>query len=128
MTHWRWLLWSMYVVAWTVALLFPSVPQTGMEGLDKLIAPHHILVAKTVHVSAYAVLTILTAWLNAPMRYRWLLMFLLMAHGTATELGQLTMNELHWSVRNGDLRDVAFDNLGVLLGVLVSLKWWLRET
>jgi hypothetical protein len=123
----RWLLWSLYAIAWTTALLYPIKPETGVQVLDEFISPNRYLIAKSVHVTAYAVFTILTAWLHAPLRYRWLLMFVLMAHGTATELGQLGMNELGWSQRTGGLPDVGFDNLGVLLGVLLSRKWWIAE-
>jgi hypothetical protein len=30
-------------------------------------------------------------------------------------------------VRVGHLHDVAYDNLGVLIGLLVGWKWWMRE-
>jgi hypothetical protein len=124
---WRWLIWSAYLSAWTSGLLFPVPPRTGVDMLDETIEPHRYAVHKAVHVAAYAVLTLLTAWLNVPMRWRWLLVFLLMAHGTATEMGQWGMRELHWSIRIGHLHDVAFDNLGVLIGLAVSWKWWMRE-
>jgi hypothetical protein len=126
-TRWRCLIWTVYVTAWTVALLYPVLPTTGLEGIDEVISLHRYLIAKSVHVSAYAVLTILTAWLHAPSRYRWLFVFFLMAHGTATEMGQWIMRELVWSMRIGHLHDVAYDNLGVLIGLLVSWKWWTRE-
>ena len=84
MYRWRWHFWSVYVVLWTTALLFPVIPETGFEDVDEFISPHRYLLAKSVHVSAYAVMTLLTAFLNAPMRYRWLLVYFLMAHGTAT--------------------------------------------
>jgi hypothetical protein len=127
-TRWRWVLWSIYLIAWTVALLYPVPPETGVEQIDEFISPHRYVIAKTVHVSAYAVLTLLTGWLQTPLRSRPLLMFIVMAHGTLTELCQLAMTELEWSVRIGHLRDVAFDNLGVLIGLLLSWKWWTRES
>jgi hypothetical protein len=126
-SRWRWHFWSVYVLAWTIALLYPVVPETGISDVDEFIEPHRYLLAKSVHVSAYAVMTLLTAWLNAPMRYRWLLVYFLMAHATATEMGQWAMRELEWSVRVGHLHDVAFDNVGVLIGLLVGWKWWMQE-
>jgi VanZ family protein len=125
--RWRWHFWSVYVVLWTTALLFPVIPETGFEDVDEFISPNRYLLAKSVHVSAYAVMTLLTAFLNAPMRYRWLLVYFLMAHGTATEMGQWTMREMQWSVRIGHLHDVAFDNVGVLIGLLLGWNWWMRE-
>jgi hypothetical protein len=123
----RWLLWTCYVMAWTIALLYPSHPETGLREIDDWLEPIHYAVAKSVHVSAYMVLTLLTGWVRAPMRYRWLLMFFVMAHGTATEMGQLITNEMGWSSRLGDLRDVAFDNFGILLGLLIGWKWWMAD-
>jgi hypothetical protein len=37
------------------------------------------------------------------------------------------MNELGVSERHGDLPDVGYDHVGILLGVLASWKWWVRE-
>jgi hypothetical protein len=125
--RWRWLFWSAYVVLWTTALLFPVVPETGITEIDDFIAPNHYPVAKIGHVTAYAVMTLLTAWLNAPMRYRWLLVFFLMAHATATEMGQWTMRWMAWSERIGHLHDVAYDNVGVLIGLLLGWRWWMQE-
>jgi hypothetical protein len=125
-SRWRWVVWVGFVVAWTVALLYPVVPHGGVERLRE--ESFRYFVAKTVHLSAYAVFTILTGWLRAPLRFRPLLMFVLMAHATATEMGQWWMNDvMHWSERTGHLHDVAYDNVGVLLGLLVSWKWWVRE-
>jgi VanZ family protein len=125
--RWRWLIWGVYVTAWTIALLYPRAPHAGVEEIDALIEPSRYLIAKSIHVSAYAVMTLLTAWLGAPLRYRWLLVFLLMVHGTATEMGQWSMQVAGWSVRIGQLHDVAYDNLGVLIGLLIGWKWWTRD-
>jgi hypothetical protein len=127
MLRWRWWIWGAYVTAWTVALIYPVVPQVGLEGTPELLTIR-MIVAKTVHISAYAVLAALTGWVRAPMRYRALLVFFLMAHGTATEMTQLAMEELGWSARHGELHDVAFDNLGILIGILAGWKWWMEES
>lgn len=119
----RWLIWSVFLVVWTVGLLYPSPP--SLHDLDEMISPFRYAVAKTVHVTAYAVLAILTGWLRVAPRYRWLMMFVIMAHATATEMGQWVSNEvLHISMRSGELYDVAYDNGGILLGLLASWKWW----
>src|SRR5262245_64698327 len=117
---WRWVIWAAYVAAWTAALL-SRVPEgdwgaigSGEERIDL-----KNLFGKTVHVSAYAVLAGLTGWLRVSSRRRWLLLFFVMAHGTATELLQLHAT----SYRTGCLEDVALDHLGVALGLLVTWKW-----
>jgi VanZ family protein len=114
----RWLIWLAYVVAWTAALVLP-VPDTGDWTVEELGIDFRTVFAKSVHIGAYAVMTGLTAWLRVPVRYRPLLVLFLMAHGTVTELLQLTVSH-----RSGQLADVAFDNLGVILGMLLTWRWW----
>ena len=70
-------------------------------------------------------LAILTGWLRAPVTQRFLLMFLLMAHATVTELIQEATFEV--AGRSGELHDVGFDHLGIALGVMLSWKWWTLE-
>ena len=117
---WRWLIWLAYVSVWTGSLLAP-VPEgdwtvgSGEQRLDL-----KYLLGKALHVSAYAVLAGLSGWLRVPYRRRWLLVFFVTAHGTATELLQLH-TPLH---RTGCLEDVGLDNLGVGLGLLLTWKWW----
>lgn len=120
--NYRWLIWSVFLVLWTIGLLYPTSPQ--LHQIDEIIEPFRVVIAKTVHVSAYAILAILTGWLRVAPRYRWLMLFVIMAHGTATEMGQWITKEMHISTRTGELYDVAFDNAGILLGLLVSWRWW----
>lgn len=126
MYRWRWVIWSVYLSAWTIAILYPVPPQTGIEHIDAVELNRYI-VAKSAHLCGYALLAILTGWLRAPLRYRWQLVFVVMAHGTATEMGQWAMREMHMSIRMGQLHDVAYDNVGTLIGVLASWKWWMQE-
>jgi hypothetical protein len=116
---WRWWIWGIYLTAWSVALLVP-VPQhpwiVGEFHVDR-----KVLFAKAVHLSAYTVLAILTGWLRAPVRLRFLLMFLLMVHGTVTEVLQYT---LEFIGRHGELLDVALDNAGIAVGTLIAWRWW----
>jgi hypothetical protein len=113
----RWLLWLAFLGLWTTALLVP-VPRLGLTfgglGVDS-----KDVLAKAVHVMAYAAFAVLTGWLRVPVRLRWLPLFFVTAHGTLTELlQQLTLT------RTGSLTDVGWDNLGVALGLLASWKWW----
>lgn len=119
---WRWLLWAALLACWTVLLLVPEPPSPS-GSLGEFIAGRKFLISKTIHVTAYAFFGILTAWLHAPARYRWLLVYLLMAHAGLTELIQL-----NFSSRSGSLRDMALNFLGIFLGILASWKWWTEET
>jgi VanZ family protein len=116
----RWLVWLTFVVLWTTALLvpIPAHPLT-LAGADPNL---RFDVAKTIHVLAYALFTMLTGWLGVRARLRWLLLFVVMAHAPATELLQQLMAS--YTGRTGALADVGFDHLGVALGLVVSWKWW----
>ena len=113
----RGIFWLVYLAVWTVLLLMP-IPGGALSGLPWL-AGWKFTFAKTLHVTAYAVLAMLGGWMRVPCRFRWLLLFLIMVHGTGTELLQLNI-----PTRTGDVRDVGLDNLGVALGLLLTWKWW----
>jgi VanZ family protein len=117
MPRWRWLVWLVYVAALSAALLAPvpsAEPLSAELGVDV-----NLYVSKTVHVVAYALLAALAGWVRAPVRWRWLLAFVVAGHGTLMELFQsLTPH------RSGALADVVLDQLGVGLGLLLSWKWW----
>jgi VanZ family protein len=119
----RWLIWSIYFVAWTAGLLHPDPFDTLQSTLhvEKLDINFKFFLAKGLHISAYALLTILTGWLATPIRWRWLLMFILMAHGPLTERLQMEVPG-----RTGSLRDVLFDMAGISLGLVVSWPLWSR--
>ena len=118
MTPYRWLIWTFFTLAWTLALVLP-IPERVSDSLDDLTWGRKVFFAKSCHILAYAAWTFLTGWLRVRMRYRFLLAAMLMAHGSLTELIQIT-----WSNRGGSLTDVAWDHLGVALGFLLSWKWW----
>jgi VanZ family protein len=119
---WRWHIWILYSVVWTVALLAPE-PEIMDGDSHSITLDRKFVVAKAAHVGAYCAWTVLTAWLRAPLRYRFLLVFVLMAHATVTEVLQYA-TELG---RIGALLDVAFDHLGVALGLIATWPWWFRE-
>ncbi|MCI0643130.1 MAG: VanZ family protein [Gemmataceae bacterium] len=117
----RWLIWSFYVALWTVALLLPpEVPEAIVN--HEIIRDRKFLIGKTVHIVAFAVMTILTGWLRSPPRWRLLLLAFLLVHPTVTELLQLEVG------RTGLLTDVALDQVGVALGLALSWKWWFENT
>jgi VanZ family protein len=119
----RWLIWTFVIIAWTVALEAPvPIPESPGSGSSVLTA--RMLFSKSLHVAAYAFLTVLSAWPRLPTRYRWLMMFFLMAHATATEVLQVALHE--WCGRGGSLWDVALDQIGILIGFVIGWKWWMR--
>src|SRR5207253_6623626 len=79
----RWVIWSVFFVAWTIGLLVPMPEITESWALSV-----KFLIAKTLHVTAYAMLAVLSGWLRVAPRFRWLLLFVIMVHATATELIQ----------------------------------------
>jgi VanZ family protein len=110
-------IWSVFFVAWTVALLVP-IPSGAGAGRHWL-AEHKFYLAKGLHVTAYAVLAVLSAGLRLPCRFRWIILFVIMVHATVTELLQQFVE-----TRTGLLSDVGLDHLGIALGLLVTWKRW----
>jgi VanZ family protein len=114
---WRWLAWSLFLLAWTLALLTPQPVQVADAVLpDDAVFP----TSKALHVTAYALLAILTAALPLRHRTRWWLLGLLVLHAAGTEFGQQFVPP-----RTGSLRDVGLDQVGLVLGVVCTWKWWL---
>src|SRR5262245_25047006 len=78
----RWTVWGLFLAGWTTALLTPE----PVEVADAVFTPEAAFSAsKALHVTAYALLAILTAWLPVSTRVRGLLFLLIMAHTMATE-------------------------------------------
>ena len=111
-----WPLWGVCLAVWTAALLTTYPVQVSKEVLPP---QWGFPAAKTLHVSAYAFLTALAAWL--PARRCWPLLVLLSLHGCATEFFQ------QWVPgRHGSFMDVGWDHLGIALGLALTWKWWRR--
>jgi hypothetical protein len=117
--RYRRVIWFVYLGLWSVALLVP-IPQGISEQLHVQVGSFDLrfLVAKTIHVTAYAGLAILSGWLRVPCRYRWLLILFMAAHGALTEFIQKYVE------RGSSVRDVVLDLIGVTLGCLLTWKWW----
>jgi VanZ family protein len=97
---------------WTWKLLEPNpVPEAISE---KLKGWERFAAAKTLHVSGYCFLTLLTVTLPLPNYWRWFLAGLLALHGVATEIGQTFVPG-----RTGSVRDVLIDWGGVCAAVLI---------
>jgi VanZ family protein len=112
----RWGAWLAALAAWTVALLTPQPVEVGRRVLPEgTLFP----AAKVLHVGAYAFLAATAAWLRLARRGRWLLPAALVLHGAATEWLQTFVPP-----REGSLRDVALDGLGVAIGLALTWPWW----
>lgn len=118
MTFYRWGIWGAFLTGWTMLLLFPD-PAPLIESAVEITPGRRYYIAKALHIACYFLLAVLTGWLRAPQRTRPLLMLIVMAHGALTELGQRELAH-----RDGNLSDVGFDTLGIVLGFLASWKWW----
>ena len=128
MRHWlqkrRWWVWWGMTVAWTILLLAP-MSHHELPILSALRIDLKFIIAKSIHVGMYAVITVWAGWLMAPLKYRFLLIFFLMAHACWTEMMQKVLESFG---RGGNLEDVAWDHLGIALGIAVSWRWWTRES
>jgi len=120
---WRWWIWGGCILAWTAALLVP-VPKDDPFGFGELEFDRRFFLAKGLHFCAYAFLTMLTGWLRVPVRYRFFLLFLLMAHATTTEVLQYIMEFIG---RSGSLMDVALNDSGIAIGLLLAWRWWTQK-
>lgn len=117
-TPWLWVIWIGSLIVWTVALLIPIPSDYPLE-IESYRIDLKLALGKTLHLGVYALLTMLTGLLKVNPRYRWLLMFFLMAHASFTEF----LQSLGTS-RTGQLTDVLLNHLGIALGMLISWRWW----
>ena len=116
--RWRWLLWSVFVIVWTTALVIP-VPGDAFVNIESIRINLKFVLAKSLHVFAYAAMTVLSGRLLIAPRFRWAMMYFLMFHAGLTEIIQERL-----VYRSGLLMDVMIDSAGVALGVAVSWKYW----
>lgn len=114
----RWVVWTVYVLLWTTLLVIPF-PESADWGLLEPTIVHKAIVAKTGHVCAYALMTVLTAWLRTGPLLRVLMLYFLMLHGAVTEWIQGNI-----ASRTGLVSDVLLDHLGVLAGLALTWRWW----
>jgi VanZ family protein len=113
----RWLIWGGFIVAWTAALLTPHPAELADAVLP---APTRFPAAKSLHVAAYTVLTLLTSCLCVRRGWRWALLAFVSLHAMGTEFFQQFV-----PLRHGSLQDVGIDHVGILIGVALSWRaWW----
>jgi VanZ family protein len=116
---WRWLLWGVFLVVWTTALLTTEPVHVAHRVLA---TPFIFPTAKLLHVTAYSLFAILSGWLFLPGRWRWLLLAFMCLHAFGTEFLQQYVPE-----RGPSLWDVGIDHIGIAIGLVLSSKWWLKS-
>jgi len=114
----RWLIWVIFLVGWSTLLLMPDASCVAEPFVPE---KAFYSIAKTLHVSAYLGLAVLTGWLLVPQRARWFLLLFMSLHAFCSEGLQRFIPG-----RTGSITDVGFDHLGLYLGLLVSWRWWRR--
>jgi len=112
----RRVVWLVYLLLWTAALVTPQPVHASQATLPEMA---RFPVAKSLHVAAYALLCVLTGWQRFPVRWRPLLLLALATHAAITEYIQQYVPE-----RSGTLSDVLLNHLGLYLGVLLAWRWW----
>jgi VanZ family protein len=108
---------TFFVTAWTVALLSPVPHDSAKEVLGSEYGI--FLFAKTVHVAAYAFLTVLGGTAAAFGRRWWWVLPALVAHGAITEYFQQFVG------RGSRIEDVGLDSIGIAIGGLIT--WAIRS-
>jgi VanZ family protein len=120
MKRWLWVVWVLGLAVWTVALTtaFPAQIKEALIPVD----PPFFPINKVLHVAAYAFLAGFAAVLRPLGAWRWLILFLLLEHGVATEFIQKFVPP-----RSGEVGDIVIDHCGIALGVLLTWPWWGRR-
>src|SRR5262249_6506336 len=114
-----WAAWLAALAVWTAALLTPQPVQAAQAVLPPEM---EFPTAKTLHVGAYAFLTVLACRLPRGGPCRWLPLAVLSLHGLGTEYLQQFVES-----RCGCWQDVGLDHVGIALGLLVGWIGW-RKT
>ncbi|MHB1422537.1 MAG: VanZ family protein [Gemmataceae bacterium] len=111
--------WFGCLVLWTIALLTIFPVHLGQK-----FVPHgfQFPAAKCLHVAAYAFLTMYLARLPLG-RWCWLGLAILSVHAVGSEFLQQFVPGRH-----GTIHDVLIDHLGMLLGLVLTWKYWLSRS
>ena len=120
---WRWLIWGAYVIAWTVALEVPVPIEPAPPDMAAEVTLRGLF-SKFVHVGAYTLLALLSAWVPLPSRYRWLMVFFLAVHATGTEILQTALQDI--CGRTGSVYDIGLDLVGMSIAFVITWRWWTR--
>ncbi|MGF1580573.1 MAG: VanZ family protein [Gemmataceae bacterium] len=110
-----WIGWTVLLTAWTIALWVPGKKNAKIDRSLPAITTY-FLVSKTLHLAAYGVLGALVLRLRIAPQNRWIPVYLLMLHASLTEVCQL-----YWFDRTGLVLDVAFNHIGIGLGLLYAM-------
>jgi hypothetical protein len=120
---WTWALLVPNPDQWASALILGNEPDSGAHdsvGQQILSVLDSYLFSKALHISAYAVLAVLSGWVGCG-RIRWALLAFMSLHALGSEFLQSFEPSRHpsWD-------DVGFDHIGIGMGMVLSWKWWTR--
>lgn len=106
---------------WTYELLVDNpVPESVSSAIP---GEWKFYLAKGLHISAYASLTLLAAWLPVHRKGYGFIVVGLLLHGIGTEVGQTFTAK-----RQGSVQDVVLDWIGILIGLIIVELWkWVRS-
>jgi VanZ family protein len=113
----RWLVWSIYIVLLTAALVTPYPAHAAHSVFPD--PDEQFTAAKTVHITMYALFAIMSGWVRIAASRRWLLLVVMSVHACLTEFVQTYVPE-----RYGTWQDVAINHCGLYLGLILSWRWW----
>jgi len=68
-------------------------------------------------------MAVLCGWLHLSARFRWIMIYFLMGHATLTEI----LQKYVIPGRSGLLEDVAIDQAGITIGLVLSWNWWIQK-
>ncbi len=133
----RWVIWLVFLALWTWGQMLPD-PAGLLRGLlstsggdaggetayrswllETVLSPRFWDV---LHVLGYLALTVLSGWLRVPWKWRGLLLAFLLFHALATEYLQGFQPG-----RFATWPDAGLNYLGIALGLMMSIKWWLER-
>ncbi|OWK35989.1 VanZ family protein [Fimbriiglobus ruber] len=116
-------LFAILLALWTWKLLEPNpVPEPVLGELRSVYDSLPFLLAKTLHMTGYAVLAALCVVWVPTRAGKWWAMGLLVAHGATTEFLQYYLD---WG-RTGRVTDVLIDTTGITIGALAAWRFWRR--
>jgi VanZ family protein len=128
----RWVIWGLFALVWTQALLVPD-PDGIVRGWfltadSSAEARAHLdlglfYFSKALHVAAYGIFAVLSAWTTRSAPGQAALLALISAHAFGSELIQNFVPD-----RTPSFRDVGLDHVGIVLGVAATWPRWFMAT
>jgi VanZ family protein len=110
-----WVLWGLFLAAWTAALVTSEPVRIHDQYLHD---PWGIPLGKVLHVGAYAFLAATAGLLRLRRPWGWVVLIALLEHGVLTEFAQGFNPD-----RTPAVFDILLDHAGVALGAVAAWAW-----